>query len=388
MLTLSLLLGAWGTQAVSASPEDLNCTDESPMLQVRGSSSRSGQEPSAYPQTYMNLLIKNQTGKPEPRVTCTTGSFEKRHIIMKELAALGLQPLGTNGSFEWILKDTAIPGCDYGIANVIGYVKGTEQADEFLMWVAHLDGPNNQGPSSANGNGITDDTYDDASSVAVGLSMANALSKTRPRRSVIFFFSGGEEGWDNVGLPVPGQSLSNVAKALCSSGRVPHPNGTDPCMNYPIGFTAWVQQPSVDLQKLRLLLNADPLGAPGVAGSDFISLLGAESTPGLQSLLESKWPSFPEAVRPYWGNRNYASTNYDDVDPLTRSYECGNMNAPCLADGGVPYIWLAQVGFQRYHGGLMIPVLSILEKFGSYVGADFTSLTAYYALDQVSATRP
>lgn len=30
----------------------------------------------------------------------------------------------------------------------------------------------------------------------------------------------------------------------------------------------------------------DPLGAPGIEGHDFVAVLGSESTPGLQALLE------------------------------------------------------------------------------------------------------
>jgi len=54
----------------------------------------------------------------------------------------------------------------------------------------------------------------------------------------------------------------------------------------------------------------------------------------------------------------------------------------------VPYMWIAQTGFQRYHGGLMADVTDILAKYGGYVGADFASLTPYYALDRLAASNP
>ena len=33
----------------------------------------------------------------------------------------------------------------------------------------------------------------------------------------------------------------------------------------------------------------DPLGAPGIEGHDFVAVLGSESTPGLQALLEESF---------------------------------------------------------------------------------------------------
>eukprot|EP00442_Polarella_glacialis_P002575 CAMPEP_0115070264 /NCGR_PEP_ID=MMETSP0227-20121206/13016_1 /TAXON_ID=89957 /ORGANISM="Polarella glacialis, Strain CCMP 1383" /LENGTH=558 /DNA_ID=CAMNT_0002456757 /DNA_START=34 /DNA_END=1710 /DNA_ORIENTATION=+ len=390
----TVLVLTWASQAAAASPAETKppCTDvDASMLQLQQSGLKMLPDAAIGPtQKYMMALVRDDQGKPNPRVTCTAGNFHARKTISAELAALGLQPLGVNGSFEWKVDGTSIPGCEQGIANLVGYVKGTEEPDEFLMWVAHYDGPNNQGPSGASqGNNATDDAYDDMSSIAVGLSLAAALSKDPPKLSVIFFFSDGEEGWDNVGVPPLGSDptgLTKVAKELCSSGRVPYPPGTDPCKNYPIGFTAWAQKPTVELQKLRLLLDADPLGAPGVAGSDFVAVLGTESTPGLQALFEAHWPGFEGATRPIFANRNYAASNYDDVDALTGKYSCSGTH--CLADAGVPFVWLAQTGFQKYHGGMMAPVTQLLEKFGKYVFADFASLTPYYALDQSSGTDP
>lgn len=343
-------------------------------------------------QRYFNILVRDDQGKPNPRVSCTSGNFDVRKRIAKELADLGLHPLGANGSFEWRMNGTSTDGCEQGIANVIGYVKGSELPDEFLMWVAHYDGPNNQGPSrTSQGNRDTDDAYDDASSVAVGISLAATLAKDPPKLSVIFFFSDAEEGWDNVGTSPLGSKpgeLTDVAKKLCTSSWMPAPNASKPCSNYPIGFYSWSQSPSVDLQKVRLLLDADPLGAPGVAGSDFVAVVGAESSRGLQDLLAAYWPSFDGATKPIFANRNYAKVNYDDIDPVTATYSCNRSSVHCLPDKGIPYVWLAQPGFQHYHGGQMAPITALLAKFGKYVLADFSSLTPYYALDDSAGFHP
>ena len=68
----------------------------------------------------------------------------------------------------------------------------------------------------------------------------------------------------------------NSQPGILAPGR----NGT--CHNYPIGFTAWAETPTIDLKTLRLVLTLDPLGAPGIKNHDFVAVLGTESTPGLQ----------------------------------------------------------------------------------------------------------
>ena len=65
-------------------------------------------------------------------------------------------------------------------------------------------------------------------------------------RSIIFFISDGEEGINNV-------AVSDAWKqAFCNSPAYRgNPKG---CYNYPIGFTAWAKNPTLDLKKVKLVL--------------------------------------------------------------------------------------------------------------------------------------
>eukprot|EP00930_Biecheleria_cincta_P057887 TRINITY_DN43756_c0_g1_i1.p1 TRINITY_DN43756_c0_g1~~TRINITY_DN43756_c0_g1_i1.p1 ORF type:complete len:539 (+),score=70.87 TRINITY_DN43756_c0_g1_i1:73-1689(+) len=302
---------------------------------------------------YLNMITIDGSGKPNPRVTCTEGNDFARRVVVRELESLGVKPLGKNG-FTFTVPDTMIPDvCPEGITNVIGYIEGTDPRlkDEYIMWNAHLDGPNNEGPSKREGNLETDNSYDDAGAVAVGLLMAAEFSKSPPARSIIFFFSDGEEGMLNVGSKTQSEWDEMPANALPATGRRLCKKGVIECRNYPIGFKAWASNPTVDLEKIKLLVSADPLGSPGIHGSDFVALIGAEATPGLLDLVKSVWPSeSAAATRPLFVNREYVKNNYNDADALTRDYRC-SAGSKCLAGGGIPYLWLAQPGFHKYHGG-------------------------------------
>ena len=65
-------------------------------------------------------------------------------------------------------------------------------------------------------------------------------------RSIIFFISDGEEGINNV-------AVSDAWKqAFCNSPA--YWGNTKGCYNYPIGFTAWAKNPTLDLKKVKLVL--------------------------------------------------------------------------------------------------------------------------------------
>lgn len=336
---------------------------------------------------YLNMINVDGSGKPNPRVTCTEGNDFARHVVVRELESLGVKPLGRNG-FTFTVPHTRDPNfCPEGITNVIGYIEGTDPKlkDEYIMWNAHLDGPNNEGPSKTEGNQETDNSYDDAGAVAVGLLLAAEFSKSPPARSIIFCFSDGEEGIGNVGSKTPNEwdmmpanALPEAARRLCNTG------GIECWKNYPIGFKAWANNPTVDLEKIHLIMSADPLGSPGIHGSDFVALIGAEATPGLLDLVKSVWPSESAATtRPLFVNRDYVKTNYNDADAVTRDYSC-SAGSKCIASGGIPYLWLAQPGFQKYHGGASGYIASAISKAYNQATGGWISLPvdeATWALD-------
>jgi len=346
---------------------------------------------------YLSALTRDSAGKANPRVACTEGNYQARLKLARDMEAMGMKPLGTSGpgNFIWHFEgsqDAAF--CPHGISNVIGYVEGSDPIlrEEFIMYDAHYDGANFQlmgdGQSQINGqvpgnyqakfgNEDTDTAFDDGAAVAVGMTLAKKLVQSPPKRSVIFSFTDAEEGAENLGTPELGQTMKVPQKFTDLFLQLGQTGG-----QFPIGLTAWSKKPTVDLQKIKLVVSADPLGFPGIAGSDFIAVMGGESTPGLQDLVESLWPK-ESKVTPVFANRKYASSiAYSDADALSSDYQCNPSVTPCLPAGGIPFIWMAQAGFRQYHGGLdyTIPA-AILASFKSQ-GLDMSADPAYFTRDR------
>lgn len=339
-------------------------------------------------------LIVDENGDPNPRVSCTDGNTYARDYLVDEMGKLGLIPAGSNTDPTSFLN--MVPGsvdatyCPDGMANVIGLIKGTVSPDEYILWVAHYDGPNNEGVCPQDGNGNTVDAYDNGSSVPIGLQLAAHFISEPPDRSVVIVFSAGEEGWRNVlprkdGIPVidcTADKFPAFAKAGCA-----YADAEDPPRNgqYPIGFTAWVQNPTVPLEKVKLVIGADPLGAQSVRGSDLLVLVGANDTPGLESILEDVWPQKNGLQTNVYIKSSYVASNYVDTDAVSKwyaSYNCGgDGQAKCVEAGGVPYITLSQPGFQKYHGGFEYGALS---KVNFWEWSGLTVNTAYWSLDTVA----
>ena len=159
-------------------------------------------------------LCMDSNGKPNPRVTCTKGYDHARNYVNDKMAVLGLVPLGNvnRTSYLQIVEQSVNETyCPTGIANVIGMVEGTAFPDDFIVYTAHLDGPNNGNDQTVltRGNDGVSNAYDDALAVAVGLGIAKHLQNNPPERSVIILITDGEEGWDNVGELPLGQG-SNI----------------------------------------------------------------------------------------------------------------------------------------------------------------------------------
>ncbi|CAE8619100.1 unnamed protein product [Polarella glacialis] len=347
---------------------------------------------------YLSALTRDSAGKANPRVACTEGNYQARLKLARDMEAMGMRPLGTSGpgNFTWHFegsKDDAF--CPHGISNVIGYVEGSDPIlkEEFIMYDAHYDGAkfglqgggwlklNGEVPGdyeSKFGNEDTDTAFDDGAAVAVGMTIAKQLLQAPPKRSVIFSFSDAEEGAENLGTPEPGQTERRVPQKFTELFlQLGKTQG-----QFPIGLTAWSKKPTVDLQKIKLVIAADPLGFPGIAGSDFLAIMGVESTPGLQDLVESLWPE-ESKVTPVFANRKYTSSiAYSDSDAFSSGYECDPSVTPCLPDGRIPFLWMAQAGFRQYHGGMdyTIPA-AILASFNNQ-GLDMSADPAYFTRDR------
>lgn len=238
--------------------------------------------PTAQRDEPMNAILDEVTsldGKPNPRISCSEGMQHARQLLADKLKEMQLQPMGQDNDYFYTVPKTKDEECPGGITNLIAVLKGHDNLlkEEYILLNAHLDGPYNQGPTARQGNLQTDNSYDDGGSVSATLSLAEYFKENPMKRSLIFVLSDGEEGIGNVA------TSPEWKRRFCQSIAYKGPPMT--CQNYPIGFTAWAKDPTIDLESLKLVLTMDPLGAPGIKNNDFVAVLGTESTPGLQERL-------------------------------------------------------------------------------------------------------
>ena len=129
--------------------------------------------------------------------------------VAAEMERIGLVPLG---DMERTSFFNIVPGsiseqfCPRGMMNVIGMIPGADLTlnEEYVIFSAHFDGPNNENPQTqvTRGNQDTTNTFDDALAVAFGLGLAEEMIlQSPPKRNVIFLFDDVEEGWANVLSP-------------------------------------------------------------------------------------------------------------------------------------------------------------------------------------------
>lgn len=116
---------------------------------------------------------------------------------------IGLVPMGNpeRTSYKQVFAGSVDEDfCPPGMINLLGMVPGTDFADQFIVYNAHLDGPNNDNPQTDETRGIdgVSNAYDDGLAAAVGLAMAKGLMANPPARSVLIFIDDGEEGWSDV----------------------------------------------------------------------------------------------------------------------------------------------------------------------------------------------
>ena len=316
--------------------------------------------------TYDHLmaLVKDENGDPNPRVTCTDGYSFAADYVVSQLESLGLIPLG---DAERTSYTNFVPGsidatyCPDGMRNIIGMVAGATRPGEYIIYSAHLDGPNNQNPQTqkTRGNQDTSNAYDDGTAVALGLAMAEQMVKNPPARSVIFLFDDGKEGWRNVGIPPLGESFvcsefaeSSFYQEMPVNQAMFGGEATVPsCRNFPIGFSAWVQEPTVDLSQVRAAYFADALGIPP-NDNGMLAVIGGEMSKygnngNMNTFLDTVWPE-NAALALTKVTRTAASRDVGSIDSATSDYAllCGSTGS-CIAGGGVPAVWLTQPALQK-----------------------------------------
>lgn len=362
-IAASALAGDAAVPAPACADEEGACTADDSLLQTRSGGSKP-QPASKSVLDYVKLLTKGRNGEANPRITCTSGNLLARQRIVWELKRLGVKPFGipARGRFQQALPGTrGQQDCEPGIANVIGLVEGTERPNEYLLLSAHYNGPNNQNRVWTEvGNEDTDDSYDDAGGAAATLAVAARLMASKPKTSVIIFLSDGEEGWQNVGVQMQGTDPANPqayntsegVKKLCETvsqmlGRecwaapgIPN--------NFAIGMAYFAQ--NFPLADIKLALALDPLGAPGLRGSDFMAVLPYDRTEGLRGLFTQTIPQGDGFAHPIYFPAPVVeqSGSYSD---LTFLLDNNTMRQ-------VPRVWIAQLGFQVYHGGLQFGLVN------------------------------
>jgi hypothetical protein len=143
----------------------------------------------------------------EGRLTGSPGGAKAARYIAAQLAAAGVRPVGDSGYFQRVpvsVTDSGIslresftddaPGRHETAVNVLGLLEGRDPRlkGEIILVDAHYDHLGIGTP--VNGDSIYNGADDDASGTVAVLSIARALSSgPRPRRSILFVLSTGEE---------------------------------------------------------------------------------------------------------------------------------------------------------------------------------------------------
>ncbi len=313
---------------------------------------------------------------------------------------IGLLPLGDmegTSYFNIVPNSIHEQFCPKGMRNIIGMIPGTDPAlnEEYVIFSAHHDGPNNENPQTqtTRGNQDTTNTFDDALAVAFGLGLAEEMMlKNPPKRNVIVLFDDVEEGWDNVLtlpdvpklFPCNGNGDQCIAKAMSQywchgddarayydavmsdlpgfEGYIPS-IGCQPSVQ--VGFGSWLREPTVDISKVKLIFNIDPLGIPpGVSPEDLVlAVLNGETSTGVDSqgssvslndIIEKALPepplSYAKFPRAVVGNTNSADAlnGPKTYEPLCQA---GNN---CRDDGGIPNVSYVAIAVSSFCQMLII----------------------------------
>lgn len=204
-------------------------------------------------------------------------------------------------------------------------MKGTkpEFADQYILIDAHFDGPINGGPAMELANQPTmNNPYDDGGAAAALLLLAEKFQKQPPQMSIICFLSDAEEGCKQLKGELP--EVCTRCPVKMEDGRCDENFGE---AGHLMGWGALADDPI--LPKVRLVLAADPWGKPGVKGSDYVIIMGADATPNLRTTLLKYWPLGSAFTKPLFASRKVATENAWNGDWVTK-YRPADANSSTL----------------------------------------------------------
>ena len=182
----------------------------------------------------------------EGRETGSRGGQASGNFLAKELNELKLTPAGDRGSF--------FQGFQASSRNILGMMEGSDEKlkSEVIIFGAHYDHVGYGRPGNSYGpfGYIHNGADDNASGVSGLLEVAEGLNSlpVRPRRSILFALWDAEE----AGL---------------------------------IGSRFWLSTPTIDLQRVKLKINADMIGR---LRNNTIEIYGSRTSPGLRRIISEQ----------------------------------------------------------------------------------------------------
>jgi len=230
----------------------------------------------------------------EGRLVGTPGGIKAREYVMRRFKESGLKPFGESYSQPFEFSYPRKPNEKIHGANVVGYIKGEQTPDKYIIVTAHYD---HLGVK----NGVVYNGADDnASGTAALFSLAQYFSKHPPAHSFIFVATDAEEG----------------------SGA---------------GAVKFVKEPPVDKKALVLNVNVDAICRDK---NDILYAVGTRDYPFLKPYLE------PVA------SQSGIKLLFGHDDP---SKDKGEDYWPPLQDGisfhraGIPYIYFGVEDYELMH---------------------------------------
>lgn len=243
------------------------------------------------------------------RLSGSPGHVEAEALVLEWMDGVGLEPAGIGGDFAYDYAAEPVRGfymldetgavvphdTTYGV-NLMGVVPGSDPAlsDETLVVMAHWDhlGVDEDGA-------VFNGAFDNAGGTALAMEVARLfIEHGAPRRSILFMFTDGEEG----GLDSP---------------------------------KAWLDEPTVDPDLVKVAISADPLGRALLPDYGPIVLSGLERSPALLDRVKGLERRSDRDV--VFVNRDLIPVFASDQDPFIDP------------DVGVPGAWMVTPGMSFYH---------------------------------------
>jgi hypothetical protein len=227
----------------------------------------------------------------EGRRTGSAGAARARLYIARELARIGLPPMGRSFEHPFSYPDGS-GGAGEGV-NLVGWVRGGTLPDRYIVVTAHYDHVGTREGVIYNG------ADDNASGVAALLALADWFQAHPPRHSIIFAALDAEE----VGLR---------------------------------GARAFVDAPPIPKEAIALNVNLDMVGR-SAAGELFAA--GTHHHPALRPLLDSVAARAPITLR-----FGHDRPNLPAGDDWTMSSDHGRFHA-----AGIPFVYFGVEDHADYH---------------------------------------